>query len=153
MGFKAAEVAETLDYDFSPFCDAKGEIPEPSAEQVNTFNARYVALLAALGRYQTNRQRRAADPTTEESEERTLMQELDAMEVDSQELSPEMTRIDTEQRQLVADVCSNKPSFEELQQLPSRQFRAFLAWLYEELSDPKKLRPGTNSIPAALRAE
>lgn len=153
MGFKAAEVAETLDYDFSPYSDAKGAIPEPSAEQVNVFNARYIALMAALARFQGNRQRRAADPETEETEDRTLMQELDAMVAESTELSPEMKRIDTELRQIVSDVCSNEPSLEELSKLPSRQFRAFLAWLNEELNDPKKLRPGTNSIPAALRAE
>lgn len=37
MAFKAAEAVEALDYDFNPYVDRKGTIPEPTTQQIERF--------------------------------------------------------------------------------------------------------------------
>lgn len=47
MAFKAASAVESLDFDLSPFVDAKGTIPEPSHDLRDKFLARVETLTAS----------------------------------------------------------------------------------------------------------
>lgn len=49
MGFQASEAVEELTYDFNPYVDAAGKIPEPTAKQVDSFRRDVAASAQALG--------------------------------------------------------------------------------------------------------
>jgi hypothetical protein len=49
MGFQASEAVETLTYDFNPYKDAKGTIPEPTSKQVDAFRRAVMAVVENLG--------------------------------------------------------------------------------------------------------
>jgi hypothetical protein len=49
MGFDAAKEVETLTYDFNPYKDHKGTIPEPTSKQVDTFRRAVMSTVEGLG--------------------------------------------------------------------------------------------------------
>jgi len=49
MGFVASEAVETLTYDFRPYAEAHGTIPEPTTRQVETFRAAMMSSVQELG--------------------------------------------------------------------------------------------------------
>lgn len=49
MGFQASEQVEELTYDFKPFNDAHGVIPEPTSHQVDTFRRAVMGSVEGLG--------------------------------------------------------------------------------------------------------
>lgn len=49
MGFVASEQVEELTYDFNPYKDHKGKIPEPTSKQVDTFRKAIMATVEGLG--------------------------------------------------------------------------------------------------------
>ena len=49
MGFQASEAVEELSYNFTPYNDAHGTIPEPTAKQVERFRSAIVGSVTSLG--------------------------------------------------------------------------------------------------------
>lgn len=49
MGFVATEAVEELSYDFRPFVEAHGTIPEPTSKQVEAFRQAVGNTVAGLG--------------------------------------------------------------------------------------------------------
>lgn len=49
MGFVATEAVEELSYDFNPYVDAAGKIPEPTSKQVDTFRRQMMGAVETLG--------------------------------------------------------------------------------------------------------
>lgn len=49
MGFKASTEVEALAYDFNPFADSSGVIPEPSSDQVAAYRSKIFAALNEAG--------------------------------------------------------------------------------------------------------
>lgn len=49
MGFVATEAVEELTYDFNPFADAKGTIPEPSSKQIEAYRNAIVSAFRSTG--------------------------------------------------------------------------------------------------------
>lgn len=49
MGFQASTAVEELSYDFNPYVDAQGVIPEPTAKQVEHFREQMMGSVEALG--------------------------------------------------------------------------------------------------------
>lgn len=49
MAFNAKEKIEPLDYDFDPYTDRKGTIPEPSTDTVTEFIERLATIYAEAG--------------------------------------------------------------------------------------------------------
>lgn len=129
MPFNASWVADPLDFDFRPFVDAHGTIPEPSTKSVDRFNRKWMALMAA-GRAATGAsiEFKTGDP---------LDSLLDQWAEGTAEESAAMKRLDEEIVGCVAEVCANKPTKVQINKLPNRQRRAFIAWVLEEMSNPK----------------
>jgi len=125
--FNAADAAEPLEYDFAPYADARGTVPEPSDDQVAEFYGNLSRNLErALGA------ERVADvDMTDPLEVGALFQSL---------TSEDHRAMYDSLLDLHAGVCSGEPSREQIAALPFRLRRAFYGmvqgWLRPESSRP-----------------
>lgn len=118
--FNAATAVEAVEYDFKPYVDAEGIIPEPSKEQVETFFDRIKnmhRLVARVERDITN----AAEVSNEELEK--VVAELPEGEIN---------KMKSELSIYIADLTSNQPTVEQIDGLPYRVFTAFMVHLMTE---------------------
>jgi hypothetical protein len=114
-GFNASKAVDKMEWDFRPYVDAKGVIPEPTDEQ--------------LARFQKEQARLGA-------------QALEDSELSAEEYLKKQAEIDEEvllknvreTAELFAAICSNTPSVEEIMKLPMRQRSAFYGWVRESLT-------------------
>lgn len=131
--FDAALEVEAMEWDFTkPLKDkkAKGTIPEPSTGQVEAF---------------FNDTRKLITSIREEIKERTgidvgnleAVKEKDVKEETIKALETMSDSMLSDQQEalsgVIAKVCSDQPSAEQLQALPYRVFMAFNKWLAGEL--------------------
>lgn len=125
--FKASDALEPLEYDFKPYADAKGTVPEPTDDQVARFYADQARNLeSALG------EERLADVDMEDPVAvGRLLQSLNADDYGA--MYDQL--LDTH-----AAVCSDQPTREEVAALPFRLRRAWYGmvqgWLRPESSRP-----------------
>jgi hypothetical protein len=126
--FNLSDEVGALDYNFEPYARA-GTIPEPSAMQIQAFRHALGELLSSLP---TPERPTDDDPAVFSA---TL----------TEFLSRDTTEADEKILQITADVCSNQPSFDELQMLPYRARQAFLTWLTGVLLIPEAQRPATST--------
>lgn len=123
MKFDASKDADPLEYDFNPYADAKGAVPEPSDGQVAAF---YEGLSKQFTRALGEDRTAGLDPTDPLSVAE-LFQSLDA---DDHE------KLYTSLLDLHAEVCSEQPTRAELEKLPFRIRRMFYGavqgWLRPE---------------------
>lgn len=117
MGFDASSVA-VLAYDFTSFpkdaaegpaerCTGKGRIPEPSRAKVDAFWKSQAEVLETLSEA-------SADADAD--------------------LDDVKARIEESVYQRISDVCSGRPSVDELKELPPRILFAFARYLAESLA-------------------
>lgn len=134
MGFNAGEVLEPLDYDFSAFGGPVGTVPEPSTGDVRGYFKAMKDMAKEARKYKDIEAKLGDvdDLTDEELADR--MATLD----EAEEGVNELQRL---QKEALAGLCSNQPSFDELDRLPHRVFQAFNTWLVGEIA-PKKDRSG-----------
>jgi hypothetical protein len=127
--FNLTEEVGVLEYNFMPYAGS-GIIPEPSAIQIQAFRQ---ALGEMLGDVEDSPDKPAQDDPT-----------LFAKRL-SEYLNQDTTETDEKSLHLVADVCSNQPSFDELHALPYRARQAFLGWVVGMLLVPEGVRLATSS--------
>lgn len=129
--FNAANAVEPLDYNFSPFVEAKGTVPEPTDEQVADFYANLGNQLEnALGKERTE----GVDLTDPQQVGKLFM----SLTADDHRSMYEALL------KLHAAVCSNQPTEDDLRALPFRLRQSFYGMLQEWLR-PEASRPATNS--------
>lgn len=116
--FDAGKTVEKMTYDFSGFNGGKGEIPEPSTEQV----AEYFAQLIGNLRSNSTRLRAVPEDETDEQRDERIRTEI----IEGQHRSLETI---SRRRELLAELCSGQPSLEELCALPHRVLNAFEAFV------------------------
>lgn len=136
MGFNAGEILEPLDYDFSKYDGPVGTVPEPSSGAVKGY-FRAMKNLAKEARKFKDIEKALGDE-----------EEIDSLP--DEELAERMSMLDEaeegvdmlqkQQKEALAALCSNQPSFDELDRLPHRVFQAFNKWLIGEIN-PKKDSP------------
>jgi hypothetical protein len=107
--FVLGEQIQDLGYDFSPY-GGEGIIPEPSAEQIKSFRRAFAQLVQS-----------SADSANKQAPEDMIKAAIELLNKDTSEL-------DTKILMAVAEVCSGKPSFDELDALPYRAQNAFVGW-------------------------
>lgn len=112
-GFNAAEAVEPLDYNFKPFVDAQGTVPEPSADQITAFRKSTMEMYA--------------DMVPEGFDDTAATTEMVKKVVEF--LGADRTEMQEKILHTIADVCSDHPSFDELNALPYRHQQAFAGWL------------------------
>ena len=117
-----AGTVDALNFDFTTWgVDAKGTIPEPSSEKVETFMAIVRQLM----------------PTKVETGE----DGKDHIVLDIEAIEEKFKDREDEAEQMVnaayADVCSNTPTAEQIGALPYRVKQGFYGWLYGSLVSPE----------------
>lgn len=126
--FILVDQVENLDYNFTPYGDS-GTIPEPSGEQINSFRKGVAAVMAeALGE----------DEKIEEGSQEWARRVVDVLGKDTAEIQEKMLHV-------IAEVCSDKPSFDDLKKLPYRAQQAFSGWVMGMFLLPSTPTLGTNS--------
>lgn len=137
MGYKASENIDPLDYDFAPFCpEIKGVTPEFEFDSIKAYWNGYQNMLRrhadALNEWMNRRQALGDTPDKDA---------LDSFEADYEKWQDETAdnRIET-RRRLLAMLCSDQPSYEELCKLPGRVFDDFEREMQAALT-PKDSRP------------
>lgn len=126
MGFEAAGVVKPLDYDFNPYVDDKGTIPEPTDVAIS----KYMKGLQAVMKEITGKVDIAGleDAANDPGKFLAAIESVDADLVMKQ--LGKMSR-------LYADLCSGTPSMESLDALPRRVRLKFFQWLSQEVMSPE----------------
>jgi hypothetical protein len=125
MGFKASEEVEELTYDFSPFSDAHGTIPEPTTRQVEQFRSALMGSVETLGL------------TPEQLSSGTIDFALVG------ELVQKANAVEQSMVDAVADVTGIANAV--LNALPYRPKAAFCGWIVGVFLRPEAQTPATNS--------
>lgn len=127
--FNAAERVSELSYDFKPFVDLSGVVPEPSSDQIRDFKHAFSEMVSsALGEVAGAQ---GATP-------------MEQFEMFVQYLGRDTAEIDEKGLHAMATVCSSQPSFDDLASAPYRVQQAFLGWLVGLFLVPEGLRLATN---------
>lgn len=142
-GFDAAHAVEPLDYDLAPYVKAKGRITEPSDAQISKF-------LSDLQKLFTEARKNGLTALEEMGESPSaddVMNALDNLDTD------DVVKIMGEMTALYSELCSGKPSAEELSALPMRVRSKFFAWLQNEVISPEAgTAAGAQVVPMKQRS-
>lgn len=125
MAFKADRVVNALEFDFRPHVEAFGITPEPSDRLVEDFQFTM---------------REVTKPYIKGEED------LDDITAD------EYRSIQEEILDAIGALTQGVPSREEIEALPFRIQRAYVAWMQKELTDPEEFSDATKPSRAALRS-
>ena len=123
----SVEAIDALTYDFTEIpsndgtgtCNGEGTIPEPSEAALDAYGA---AIRDLFGVKEEEQGTAKAKKKIEKG--------IDEQTAQAKERSDALLR-------LTAQLCQDRPSFEDLKELPPRYCRAFMKWIYAELADPK----------------
>ena len=127
--FVVTDEVDLLSYDFHPYVDSAGEIPEPSSKQIRDFKQTFQQIVL-------KGQPDDATGTVETAEEalRVFANRTDA---ERAELEQRGEELETALYQAVVDVCSGVFTLEQLQTLPYRAGAAFIGWVLGQFVAPK----------------
>lgn len=131
--FTAATAAEALEYDFAPYTDAKGTIPEPSDKKIGDFLA---GLKDVFGEAQ--KAGIEAMDGLNPDDPAAVVGALDSLD------PTKIVSVMADMAKLYADLCSGKPNLTQIQRLPLRIRVRFFAWLMTEVVRPEAGMPGGN---------
>lgn len=130
MAFDAGKVVDALVWDFRPYVDAHGTTPEPTDKAVRHFL------------FETQR---LADELPDSGDEDFLEKVKNMTEEDYDVISDRVV-------QQVAEVTSGNPSRAQIEELPHRIQRMYIAWLRKELTDPEApsvaTKPSLRALPS-----
>lgn len=137
--FVAVDEVEELYYNFKPFVDVEGPIPEPSSIQIRDFRNGFVAMFQeSLPDDDTPKSDTDDDGKPKVTAETVKKFIIDVIGEDESELEEKTM-------QLIAAVCSDHPSFDELRELPYRHKQAFSGYIAGAFLFPQLLTTATNS--------
>lgn len=124
--FNIADELEDLTYDFRPYVDAHGVVPEPTETMIKNFRK---AMRKNIGDH-------LEKIATEEDPKKK--QELVKAAVQDGSISEESMdkKIDA-MYAAVARVCQNEPSYDQIKGLPWRGQRVFVGWVIGKLLSPE----------------
>jgi len=117
-----AGVFGSLRYNFTAFGGVTGIIPDPSDELLDDFNKSYRALLKEYG-------------VTEDGEELEDVPDLDELEKRADR--PTFVQQQQDVVKLIAALCQDSPSEEQIMKLPFRVRQKFVVWLQRQLVSPE----------------
>lgn len=128
MGFDANKV-EKLSYNFERFKQGRGDIAEPSYEQIADFWRDYGNLLNrqrdGIAEFEDRIQKTVADNKPDDRAD--IVAEFEAWQ---DKVGREMQ---AERRAYISRLCSDNPSVEQLTALPGRIFDAFESYMLEAI--------------------
>jgi hypothetical protein len=133
--FNALAVVEPLKFDFNPYYNLEGTIPEPTEDQLGQFFTDIMDVQKA-----TAKSMKGVAPDASPEKMMAAMAKLP-----DGSLSGMLKRMNKP----YADLCSGFPSEEDIGKLPPRVRLAFFTWLGGELNPE---RSGAGLIPAPTTA-
>lgn len=118
--FNAGEIVQPLKFNWNPYYDLEGTIPEPSGDQLEKFFTDIMKV-----QQEAEKQVKALEGITDPAKLAKAMARM-----------PEGSIVKQLQKmnKPYADLCSGFPSEEQIGRLPPRARLAFFAWLGGELS-------------------
>lgn len=120
--FDAANVVEALDWDFSKFDGGKGVTPEPTEKLL-------AAYLRDIGNLTTDIAKRRKD--LELPEDATTEQLVEA--VSKLKTSDILEDLFARMAEIMAELCQQSPSAEQINKLPMRHRSAFFSYMSENV--------------------
>lgn len=130
--FSITDAVDALTYDFRPYCDAHGVVPEPSPLQIRRFQRvmnETQQQIIAMSRTINN-----LDDLENQIE---VMGAVLDMVHETGADSDEGSEIERNLMEGMAAVCSGTPSVEDLNSLPYRGLQAFAGWLVGKFISPE----------------
>jgi hypothetical protein len=121
--FVLADELDEINYDFRPYVDASGTVPEPSDKQIEKFREVLLSIFEPIL-----------------SKNGGSFDKANIAEAVSQLSEEEMKESAKAQDKLlhaIASLCSNQPSFAEIKKLPWRGQRKFMGWVFGVFLNPK----------------
>lgn len=129
-GFQAEGVVEALDWDFNPYVQASGRIPEPTDTQIGDFLAGIKAVVKEV---------ESDIPSDIDLTDPTAL--LTAMnDLDPAKMIEQMGKMCA----VYSAACSGTPTVEQIQALPMRVRTIFFNWFQGEVMSPEAVSPGGN---------
>lgn len=130
--FNAEKKVERLEFTFGPHYKVKGKelkgiVPEPSDEQMAEYHRRTAEIAKKY---------RADQDGIDVNDRKAVMEWMASRD------PKETVKLEQETAQVHADLCSNKPSYEQLMAIPPRPRAYFYTWLAGELH-PEGVTPAT----------
>lgn len=133
--FNVGDVIDPLDYDFTvlakkygvtELAGVKGTVPEPTDDQIIRFGRAMIA---------HEQRRRAMDPQLSLPEDATGDQYLEAAAKYAEAIAAEgLSRAEAE---IFAELCSGKPTADQLMLMPPRARQGFYKYLRDEVLSPE----------------
>lgn len=131
--FQASSAVEALEFDFRPYVEAFGTIPEPSQGTINAFQAAVKSVVGKtrglLDDMKTIQNKAPEELTTEDIDLITTKTEQ------TEELTSQMNKA-------ITIILGGAVTEEQLSALPYRVSTAFVKWIFDELN-PKTNPNGT----------
>jgi len=124
--FVLEDELDALNYDFRPYVDSHGVIPEPSSTQIKELQA---AMRSAL--------RPALENLAVDADTADVKQLLTALAEPTKDDIRKAEKAEKAIVQAIADCCSGTPSVEDLTDLPWRAQQMFIGWLSGVLLNPE----------------
>jgi hypothetical protein len=122
-GFKAEGVVEALDYDFNPYVQVRGTIPEPTDRQIADFLGDMKALLKEVeGDLPTD---------VDLNDQGAILAAMDSLDT---EVTIRMT---SKMCEIYSRLCSGTPTEKQVHDLPPRIRQIFFNWLQAEVMSPE----------------
>lgn len=116
-GFDAATAVEPMDYDFTKYKAGKGTVPEPSNDDMKSFQQEFATIM-----------RRGQQLNVSEDEALKMSEEdFTAFQKQADEVGEELDAA-------LAKLCQGQPSLDQLKKLPFRVKTAFSRWLMDQMS-------------------
>jgi hypothetical protein len=128
--FVLADEVEELKFNFEPY-GPKGDIPEPSAHQIQNFRTAIAEMLSEM----------LPDTVVENLDKTENVAELRRVLLAT--IGKDQTETQQKALHAIAAVCSDSPSFDILDVLPWRHQQAFSGWISGVFLLPQTLTPAT----------
>lgn len=128
--FDAGTAVEKLEYDFRPYADVYGETPEPSEQAFQKFSSKQAKVMIDMDRLEK-------EMAQAEKDEKLDDETVEVFQKRGREISDKMSKI-------IAELCQDKPSKDEVDQLPYRVKTAYIKHLMSQFS-PEGETSGTNN--------
>jgi hypothetical protein len=130
--FDASGVVEGLECRLKPYADFDDVIPEPSDRQIGEFIKGLKTLMSSALKTM------GIEDGLDLTDPGQMMKALDELEPDK------FVEVQGGMAQLHSDLCSGRPSKEQILQVPMRRRNLFYQWLQQEVMSPEAATPAGN---------
>lgn len=134
--FVLSDYLEELKYDFRPYVDVHGVIPEPSEETIDQFRRKINRMMTEVRIFAGNLEK-AQEGKTDKQRKTIVAMAMRAKQMSEKQRAEKANDLKRQMREAISELCSGTPSAEDLAKMPYRGQMAFAGWLVGVFSSPK----------------